>query len=316
MADIVHRLRIPTSLPIRESNAYLIEGDPLTLLDPGTFTEKSAETLGDEVSAAGHRLEGIQRIVITHAHVDHFGLAAYVRKATGAEVCLSRIEMEFVEEYPRIFDERTGVFGEEFRLAGVPDDVKAEIETFFGYLRDLAEPCKIDTALSDGDFVQAGSLRLQAVHTPGHSDGSMCFLSDDGSLFSGDTLMRDVSWNFTFGGMDLPASGLADYTRSLERLSTMDIKKVYPGHLRPFDNPARTIDEFRAIQEKRESDALNALRGSRLTAYEVAGEVYGLEDEQDAILSLSQVLGLLEKLIKNGQVVRDDQEIPRVFTSA
>jgi hypothetical protein len=95
----------------------------------------------------------------------------------------------------------------------------------------------------------------------------------------------------------------------------MDITRVYPGHLRPFDDPARTMEEYRAVQEKRKSDVLDALRGRGLTAYEVAGEVYGLENEQDAILSLSQVLGLLVMLVENGQVSRNDREIPHVFTS-
>ncbi|MFQ5910188.1 MAG: MBL fold metallo-hydrolase [Thermoplasmata archaeon] len=314
MPENVHQLRIPTSLPIKESNAYLVEGEPLTLVDTGTYTGRGREVLQEEIRRTGHRLEDIERIVLTHAHADHFGLAAFVKEASGAETCLNGIEREFVEDYPRTFNRRRGFFRDEFNLAGIPEMMWDEIESFLDYLAVLAKPCEVDVVLADGDRVQAGSLELEAIHTPGHSDGSTCFLSEAGELFSGDTLLRDVSWNFTLGGTDVPTSGLAEYVRSLKRIRGMHIRKVFPGHFSPFDDAEKTITEFLELQERRKGQILRKLEGGKLTAHQIAKEVYGVENEQDALLSLSQALGLLHALLESGEVLKDEGSGPSLFS--
>ncbi|MFQ6107009.1 MAG: MBL fold metallo-hydrolase [Thermoplasmata archaeon] len=314
MSERVHLLAIPTSLPIRESNAYLVEGDPLTLIDTGTLTEEGRRVLQDKIIEIGYRLEDIGRIVLTHAHVDHFGLAAHVKRTSGAKVFINGLEKGFVEDYPETFNRRRGYFRKVFHSAGVPEEMLDEIERFFDYLARLAEPCKVDVVLSDGDTVRAGSLELQEIHTPGHSDGSMCFISQSGELFSGDTLLRDVSWNFTLGGTGVPSSGLAEYVCSLKKIRELPVKRVLPGHFGPFKDARATIDRFLELHEKRKEQILRSLEGRKLTAYQIAREVYGIEDEQDVILSLSQVLGLLRDLSGEGDVQKEEGSSPQLFS--
>src|SRR5262245_12703397 len=82
----VHRIRVPTPFYVGPVNVYLIQEDPLTLIDVGPRDDASIAALREGLSRLGHRLADIQRIVITHAHADHYGLARVVAEESGATV--------------------------------------------------------------------------------------------------------------------------------------------------------------------------------------------------------------------------------------
>src|SRR5712692_1493218 len=82
----IQRISVPTPFKVGPVNVYVIEEDPLTLIDTGPFTDEAIGALREGLSRLGHGLHAIKRIVLTHAHADHFGLARMVAEASGAEV--------------------------------------------------------------------------------------------------------------------------------------------------------------------------------------------------------------------------------------
>ena len=82
----IHRLAIPTPFQVGRVNAYLIEDDPLTLIDSGPNSGKALDELEQALAARGHSIEDIELLVITHQHIDHFGLASILARRSGAEV--------------------------------------------------------------------------------------------------------------------------------------------------------------------------------------------------------------------------------------
>lgn len=151
----------------------------------------------------------IKYIVLTHGHPDHFAALAELKKATGAEVLVHREDAEILELPPMVF------FGATF-----------------------PQPPPADRLLKDGDTITLGELVFKVIHTPGHTPGSICLLTD-GVLFSGDTL-----FNYGIGRYDLPGGSLEKLMDSLHRkvLTLPDGTKVYPGH-----GPETTIgDEKRS----------------------------------------------------------------------
>src|SRR5438132_13616340 len=82
----IHRLRIPTPFQVGRVNAYLIEDSPLTLIDSGPNSAKALDELEQALASRGHSIEDIELLVITHQHMDHFGLASILARRSGAEV--------------------------------------------------------------------------------------------------------------------------------------------------------------------------------------------------------------------------------------
>jgi len=181
-----------------ESNAYLLLCERPVLIDVGTGARQKELDRRLASLLDGRKLG---RIVLTHMHFDHTGGAAAVQSSTGAQAVAH------------------------------PPDSKALAEgddalTCSGWLGEKQRPLKI-AAVSDGDILDLGDLRLEVLHTPGHTSGSMC-LYDRASrnLFSGDTVFA----NGGVGRWDLPTGDHSALVKSLGRLLKLDVRGLYPGH--------------------------------------------------------------------------------------
>jgi glyoxylase-like metal-dependent hydrolase (beta-lactamase superfamily II) len=82
----IHRLAIPTPFQVGRVNAYLIEDSPLTLLDSGPNSAKAMDELEQALARHGHAVEDLELLIVTHQHIDHFGLASVLARRSGAEV--------------------------------------------------------------------------------------------------------------------------------------------------------------------------------------------------------------------------------------
>ena len=150
--------------------------------------------LTDELAAREWRLK---LIVSTHGHWDHIGDNARVREHTGAEIAVHPLDAN------RLVDPRPVMAPFE-----IPPSVPA-------------------VELADGGEIRFGSVRLTVLHTPGHTEGSVCLLArEDGLLLSGDTLFAGA-----WGRVDLPGGDAAAMVESLARLARLeDGVTVLPGH--------------------------------------------------------------------------------------
>jgi hydroxyacylglutathione hydrolase len=157
-----------------------------------------------------HNLQ-IKQIVITHAHIDHVGGAAKLRAATGAPVLLNQNDYALL----KMLDVQAA-------WIGMPTPGKVEI----------------DNSIGQSDTVRAGSLEAQVIHTPGHTEGSIClYFPVEKKLIAGDTLFAG-----SIGRTDLPGGSYEKILRSLhgQVLALPDETIVIPGH-----GPATTIGEER-----------------------------------------------------------------------
>ncbi len=167
----LHRIEIPTPFPVGPVNAYLLAGDPLTLVDAGPKTAEAQRALDAGVAAAGVRLQHIRRLLLTHGHTDHAGNAAWVVQRSGAEVYLHEGDRAKVSGQRWVLEHLKTFFSQ----AGVAEASQELLAERVRSFRQYFDPVPKVLALKDGEYLPLAGERLRALHTPGHSNGHMSF---------------------------------------------------------------------------------------------------------------------------------------------
>jgi glyoxylase-like metal-dependent hydrolase (beta-lactamase superfamily II) len=173
--------------------------------------------MNERALLAALRDEGVRLLAIlnTHGHPDHTYANAAVKVATRARLAIGRLDAYRLDRRTR-------------PSAARPDKTPEVVE-----LMDAVPDSEPDDLLDEGRLTYLADVRIEALHTPGHTEGSTCFyLPDDGALFSGDVLFAGA-----VGRVDQPGGDASAMERSLERVAALPpATTVYPGH-----GPSTTI---------------------------------------------------------------------------
>lgn len=239
--------------PMRYTLSYLLAGDGEALLvDPGWESDDGWQVLQDGLRQAGLGVPDLTGIVATHYHSDHLGMAARLRKATGAWVAMGEHEQRPVLDS----DETADILAADrarLEIWGVPAGRLADIaatERRVDHFRALAEP---DLRFTHGQLLPAAGLDLRVMATPGHSPGHICLVDDArGLIFSGDHVLPRISPNIALESRG-PANPLADYYQSLELIGFEDEMEVCPAHEYRFIGMRRRVDQL--VEHNRERSA-------------------------------------------------------------
>lgn len=183
-------------------NTYIVaagEGGPCILFDPGCYTPEEEDLLASTLAAGGWQP---QRLINTHAHIDHIYGNGWVWKTFGLLPEMHRDELPVWQAAPQVA-----------ALYGVPM---------------AGETPAPEAFIAPDQWIECGDIRLQALYTPGHSPASLSFYCpEEGFLIGGDVLFRE-----SIGRTDLPGGDYDTLLRSIrEQLYTLpDDTRVYPGH--------------------------------------------------------------------------------------
>ncbi len=316
VAEGIHRLEVPTLLPVGTVNVYLVAGDPLTLIDTGPRSEDTLEALQARLREVGYGLKELDWILLTHGHMDHYGLAREIAEASGAEVFVHAADRTLVEDFHSEFRHRRDYYEDQLRSNGVPGPTLAMMEEFFEFLTTLGDETPVAGTFGEGDVLDLGPVKLQVLHTPGHSSGACCFLAGDGTLFSGDTLLEDITANAVFGSEEGTTAGLRQQLESLRRLSRKEVAQVCPGHGEPFTDVAGVVGRAMAQYEERKELLLRHLAEEPATAFDLVVRLFGTLPLEQVFLGVCEVLGHMEILQDEGLVTASEKEGRLLFERA
>ncbi|MBP9664313.1 MAG: MBL fold metallo-hydrolase [Pyrinomonadaceae bacterium] len=300
-------LAIPTPFYVGDVNVYLVKEDPLTLIDVGPKTPEAADVLRRKLGENGVKFSDIRRILLTHAHEDHCGLAKQVRdEAKDAEV--------FVHEW-----ETGHLFGrlarEEHRMlmhrSGVPDAVFDEMQALYeeislltdslgeGEFRPLADEMEIEFA--------GGSLRV--LHTPGHTPGSCSFVREaDRTLICGDCVLKRITPNPILSPDPADPTrrfrSLAEYLVSLARLRSLSPTLVYGGHGEPVTDFEEIFHRYVRAIDDRQARVVSLVTGDGVTAFDVAKRLFPDSFSHDVhrFLAISEAIAHLDYAASEGKI--------------
>lgn len=156
-----------------------------------------------------------------------------------------------------------------------------------------------DFTLQEGSVVEVGSLPLQVIHTPGHSQDHLCFRVSD-ALFTGDHIM---------GGSSVMVEEMGPYLASLERLRGQGLTRIHPGHGEEIENPDEVIDWYLAHRRQRHAQVLEAVTRGRRSVAEIVESVYADTDPTLHSLAAVSVRAHLALLAEEGRIVLQDDRV-------
>jgi glyoxylase-like metal-dependent hydrolase (beta-lactamase superfamily II) len=317
----VHRLAIPTPFAVGRVNVYLIDDDPLTLVDAGPNSGTSFDELTRGIRDLGHSLEDIELVILTHQHIDHLGLVSLVAAHSGAEVAAIDAAVPFVERFSEEA-EADDAFARDVMLRhGIPEDVVSALQSVSRAFRAWGARADVTRVLHHGDSMELRDRMLEVFHRPGHSPSDTIFL-DAGRkmLLAADHLLAHISSNPLItrprdGSPERPKA-LVTYLESLKATREMDVDLVLPGHGDPITDHRSLIDERFALHRRR-AEKLHGLIAERpRSAYELAQSLWGNIAVTQAYLTLSEVLGHTDILLDEGRIREvDDGEVIRFEAS-
>lgn len=217
----------PSMMTQNGTNTYILGAGRVAVIDPGP--EIGAHQ--DAILAALHPGESISHILVTHAHLDHSGLAPSLSRATDAPV----------------YGFGPANSGRTLAMQQMADQIR------FGGGEGVDHAFTPDITLADGEWLSASTWSVQAIHTPGHMGNHLCFAFGD-ILFSGDHVM---GWSTTL--ISPPDGDMTSYMESLRKLAMRPWAAFLPGHGAAVTEPGQRLEILVVHRKARETAILAVL---------------------------------------------------------
>jgi len=303
-AEIVP-ISLPTPFIVGPVNAFLIRGEPLTLVDTGPATAAAYEALAAGLHDNGVETSDLEAILVTHSHVDHVGnLARLVSESSAAtyghqSAVVLPMDRAATEERTNAFILRT------LKTFGAPQSVIDATAAARDSIKSMTSFVALDHPLEHGDQ----ALGFSVHHVPGHSASDTLYLDESRRVaFTGDHLLKKASPTplLRVAADGTRIRSLLEYQESLAYTKALPIELCYPGHGAAFANHADVIDRWVARLENRTSRVLEFVREQPLTPMEICERLYPDLDPSTIYVGLAVAIGHLDVLEERGLAICDE----------
>lgn len=279
ISDDIVQVQIPLPYKLNIVNCYLLRGDRgWTLLDTGLNTAPARAQWKTAMRALRIVPDDIEKIVLTHMHPDHYGLAGWWQQAAEAPTPVYLPERE--KPQAQVFYRRanTALYHQWMLDCGIDRVTVDTIESALQSTRDLTQPHPVQQAyLREDATVLLGARRCRSIHAPGHSDGQLIFYHEAEKLmFCGDHVLMKITPNIGSWPHTQP-DPLGRFLSSLQELTAMDVRLALPGHRALITDWRGRIEELIAHHQWRLRLALEAIDGGAQTVLAIAARLFPLE---------------------------------------
>lgn len=309
----IQKLIIPTPFPVGPINIYLVAEDPITLIDTGPKTDEAIAALTSQLKNLGFRIEDIQRIILTHTHEDHCGLANWLQQISGAPVYVHEWEQHNLSDRGR-----TRVDRNLLEQAGVTTEELDQMSQHYAQVKSYAEAVSNLKTYRDEHEFEFTSGALSVVHTPGHTPGSSClWRAATRTLIAGDTVLKTITPNPVLNvdpnnkSRRFPA--LIKYLNSITHLQTLIPTLIHTSH----GDDVLDFDEYVARLRKhtyeRQTKVLSLIPKDGINAHEMAYLLFPRVKDASRFLAVSEAIAHLDLAVSEGKLRIENRDKIDVF---
>jgi glyoxylase-like metal-dependent hydrolase (beta-lactamase superfamily II) len=308
-------------LPLRGGGAFLVDAGPDIAGDDGV--EDTWTSLGTQLAAHGIEVGDVRFVLVTHAHLDHAGLA-YRWAEAGTTVLAGADDVAAIAQGQASREAQRALQLADLERHGCPREVVEQMRSPRGRhpfgLR--WEPCPADALESAGAAYELTEGRtLRVIDAPGHTPGNVvAFIPETGELFSGDTILPTT---VPTPGMHYPQAidgienaprwpSLPPFIESVSTLRKLGVRRVLPGHGEVVEEPERLFERFEKHHARRAQRVRAALEADGpMSVYDVAKAMFPRIPPRRLGQAITELLGHLDILEAAGEVevLRDGEAI-------
>jgi len=294
--------------------AYVVQkAEYCVLIDCGSGTEPSHDNLMSGLHQAGYQSSDLSHILLTHAHIDHFGGLSRLRPITNGKIGVHELDLQTVSHH----EARLALIGR--RLAsfltdsGLTEESRDQLLSIYRFMKTIYQSVPVDLTFrqSQGSLYEALDKSLKGfefIHLPGHCPGHVAIRVDD-VIFCGDMVVEGVTPHLSPESIN-PYSGLDHYLESLRRFQywAKGARLIFNGHNDVITDLPAWIDATKQNILRRMSKAIEAL-AEPLTIEEVSGAVYGEIGGYNQLLVIEKTGAYIEYLYEHGliEIINHDE---------
>ncbi|MBB6733531.1 MBL fold metallo-hydrolase [Cohnella zeiphila] len=308
------QLKVPVPFSLRWVNSYLLpEKSGWTVIDPGLRSAETEAFWEAALLEAGIAWTSIERIVLTHHHPDHYGLAGWFQEKTGAPVYLSETGRRSALWMWGENETSSGELLAAFAAHGMPaereEGMKGHLRNVIGQV--LPHPRDVRPLPEPGETFEMAGTVWTLIGGEGHAPGHRSFYQPDlRRLICGDQVLPDITPNIGWmPGTD--PDPLGSYLASLRAMLPLEADLAFPGHRDPFGELRTRIGEILAHHDERLDRMVSLLaEWGPMTAYETAGRLFRakvMDDSHQLRFAMAETIAHLERLVLEDRAVRREE---------
>ncbi len=255
--------------------------------------------------------EDIRRIVLTHQHPDHYGLAGWFQERSGAPVLMSGLSHSYAV---RMWGEERTMgqeWSELFAAHGMPEELLEQVGTHLESFVSQVSPQPEVGYLPLEGTIRLGGRDWEIIHTPGHASGHLCFYNRElRHIICGDQVLPDITPNVSVIPGDPDRNPLQSFLNSLKRLSRCEVEMAFPGHRNPFSRFAERIMELNSHHTSRLAELESWLEQPQ-QAYTLCARMFGKRTQSSIHqlrFAMSETLAHLFYLEAAGRIFSERNE--------